>query len=121
MEWLLAKNLSAEGAKQDSPGHKPREKRDRETSAERAAQIFSLLNDLCRPFRAAALSIPYPGFRPLRSLHPGLCCLALSALFPYAASTLGFAVSRFQRYSHTQPPPWALLSRAFGAIPIRSQ
>jgi hypothetical protein len=25
-------------------------------------------------------SIPNPGFRLLRSLHPGLCCLALSAL-----------------------------------------
>jgi hypothetical protein len=41
MEWLWAKNISAEGAKQHNPGRKPREKRGGETSSERAAQVFS--------------------------------------------------------------------------------
>jgi hypothetical protein len=81
----LAKNISAEGAKQQSQGREPREKRGGETNPERAAQVFALFNNLCPPCRAAAQSIPNPGFRPLRRLHPGLCCFALSALFPRAA------------------------------------
>jgi hypothetical protein len=47
--------------------------------------------------------IPNPGFRLLRSLHPGLCYLALSALRTHdlciriGACAPGFAASRFQR------------------------
>jgi len=35
---------------------------------------------LRRPYRAFAFFMSNPGFRPLRGLHPGLCCSALSAL-----------------------------------------
>ena len=40
-----------------------------------------LRRDLCRPFRALFPPFRNPGFRPLRGLHPGLFCFALSALW----------------------------------------
>ena len=36
------------------------------------------------PFRAPVLFAPNPGFRPLRGLHPGLCCSAFRGPAPSA-------------------------------------
>jgi hypothetical protein len=45
----LKRNVSAEGAKQRSPGGQPREKRSGETSPERAAQVFRFLTTSIAP------------------------------------------------------------------------
>jgi hypothetical protein len=79
MELLWAKNTSAEGAKQHSPGRKLREKRGGETSPERAAQFFRFLTTCVAP----------TGLQLRQFLSQGF--------------TLRFAVSRFQRYPHAQP------------------
>ena len=67
---LKARSSKAQGA---SPGirHSP------EISPERAAQLRSFA---ASPFQGFYHGCSNPGFRLLRSLHPGLCCSALSAL-----------------------------------------
>ena len=75
---------SAESARQQSPGRRPWERHEYETSPERAAQVFGkLCKSLCRPFRAKHQFHPETqGSRARRRVlfHPGLCCSALSAL-----------------------------------------
>jgi hypothetical protein len=84
MEWLSAENFSAEGAKQCSPGRKPRK-------SEVGKQT---LNGRHRFFRYGTTCVAPAGLPLCQSLTQGSgrC----------AASTLGFAVSRFQRYFHVQ-------------------
>jgi hypothetical protein len=48
---------------------------------------------LRRPLRARILSVPTPGFRSLRDLHPGLRQGALSELEPAIAATINTSVA----------------------------
>ena len=80
---------SAESAEQQSPGWKgtrsglwnPGLRIGFRLSPVRAMQTAPPLQGLY-PFHSN------PGFRPLRGLHPGLCCSALSALVPLALTRM---------------------------------
>jgi hypothetical protein len=127
-----AKHPSAESASQQSPGRKPWEWHAIKPALKGRHRFSSILESLCRPFRADLSSIPDPGFQsPLsRALPPWalllrafgatfidlsltrMPCRASARTFQTRSFTPGFVVARFQRWDLFSPRLKRMLYRA---------